>query len=258
MNKDHCGQNRRSRDVPRKERDDLIARAAEILEATPALLKTAGIPLDGNGTVAFPPPGKQVGGKLPSIQIEPVTTQTLAARATSKSCVFIACSHSKPGGGWLSGAVAQEESVSRDSTWAVQCANNPTWHKSSKDWMGPRGALVVDGLLLLGEPPRQVVFAGIAAANKNACPRVQDWEVFRNARIDALASAVCGALREAEHRECGEAILCAAGTGVFGWPPDEALVALATGVRNSRFQGIVKLAAGNPDSAARLTEAAPW
>lgn len=258
MNKDHCGQNRRSRDVPRKEREDLIARAVEVRDATPALLEAAGIPLDGRGTIAFPPHGKQVGGKLPPIAIEPVTTQALAARATSKPCIFIACSHTKPGGGWLSGAVAQEESVSRDSTWAVQCASNPSWHRSSKDWMGPRGALVVDGLLLLDERPLHVVFAGIAAANKNACHRTQDWDDFRPARIDALASAVCAALREAERRECGEAILCAAGTGVFGWSPSDALVALATGVRNSRFQGIIKLAAGNSDAAARLTASAPW
>lgn len=258
MNKDHCGKNRRSRDVPRREREDLIARALEIRDATPALLETAGIPLAGNGAIALAPAGKQVGGKLPSIQIEPVTSQVLAARAISKPCIFIACSHSKPGGGWLSGAVAQEESVSRDSTWAVQCANNPSWHQSSKNWLGPRGALVVDGLLLLDEQPRRVVFAGIAAANKNACRQVHDWDTFRDARIDALASAVHGALREAEQRDCGEAILCAAGTGVFGWSPAEALIALATGVRNSRFQGVVKLAAGNPEAAARLAVSVPW
>lgn len=258
MTKDQCGNNRRSRDVPRHEREALIARAVEIQEATPTLLHAAGIPLAGNGTIAFPPPGKQSGGPLPVLQIESVTSQALAALAAAKPCVFIACSHSKPGGGWLSGAVAQEESVSRDSTWAVQCANNPAWHQSSKDWMGPRGSLVVDGLLLVSEPPRQAVFAGIAAANRNACSRIQDWEAFRDARIDALAAAVCGALREAEHRDCGEAILCAAGTGVFGWSPRDALVALATGVRNSRFQGIVKLAAGNSEAAVRLMEAAPW
>lgn len=257
MTTHHCGQNRRSRDVPRNERATLIARAEEIRDATPALLQAAGIPLAGNGAILCPLPPKRGSGKLPAIQIEPVTSQTLAGRATSKPCVFIACSHSKPGGGWLSGAIAQEESVSRDSTWAVQCAHNPAWHQSSKDWLGPRGALVLDGLLL-GDLPRQVVFAGIAAANKNACHTDQDWAALRSVRIEALASAVCGALMEAERRDCGEAILCAAGTGVFGWPPAEALVALATGVRNSRYPGIVKLAAGNPEAAARLAAAISW
>lgn len=250
--------NKRSTDLSSKERNRLVSLAKHVQEATPLLLKEAGIPLTGDAVIALAPAGKKSGDASLKIGIEPSTSQHVAAQLSGKPCIFIACSHTKPGGGWLSGAIAQEESVSRESSWAVQCAANPSWHATSSGWLGPKGALVLDGLAYFSEKPTPVVFAGIAAANKSACGSEKEWNSQLAARSLELSNAVEAGLREAKRRGCTAAVLCAAGTGVFGWSPAEALTAIWEGASASRFKGQIVLAAGNEQAAQRLLGATPY
>lgn len=252
--------NRRSRDVPQREREALVAKAMAIQADAPALLAAHGIPFNGNGAVFFAPKGPRRPAAISSISISGVTTQEasfdMERACGGRVCVFVACSHSKPGGGWLSGAIAQEESVSRESTWAVQAAEHAHWHKSSSDWMGPPGALVLDGLSFFHGSASPALFAGVCAANKNACDP-SEWERLRLARVERLADAIEAGLIEAGLRGCSGAVLCAFGTGVFGWNPSGAMEAATLGLSRSGISFPVVLAAGTPEAAAILQASRP-
>ena len=250
----HCSPNSRSRDVPRAERGELAQQARKMQEMAPRLLDEAGLDLQGSALVCLPKEGKGggAGGKGERLEISPVMTQAQTEEYESLGlgpcAVFVAASHSKPGGGWLSGARAQEESVSRQSTWAVQCEASPAWHKSSEGWLGPAGALVLDGVHMFGARPAKCVFAGVACANKSACGSEKLWAKSKGERIGRLAGAVAAGLDEAWRRGCKSAVLAGFGTGVFGWDKAECLEALWLALDRSKFEGAVCLAAGTPEN----------
>ena len=250
----HCSPNARSRDVPKAQREELARQALEMKGLAPRLLEEAGLDLQGSARVCLPKEGKARGpgaggGRL---EISAVTTQSQTeeyeSRGLGPCAVFIAASHTKPGGGWLSGARAQEESVSRQSTWAVQCEANPVWHKSSESWLGPAGALVIDGVHMFGDKPSKCVFAGVACANKSACGSEKLWAKSKGERVARLAGAVAAALDEAAKRGCKSAVLAGFGTGVFGWDKQDCMEALGLALDTSRFEGAVCLAAGTPEN----------
>lgn len=241
--------NRRSCDIPAAEKKNLIAQAKEIMEISPSLLSYAGIPLHGDGKICIPPAGKKREMRLSSFEITGELCQDAAIRFPNELVgVFVACSHKNPGGGWMSGAVAQEESISRQSTWAIQAKEHQCWYNTSKDWLGQNGGLVLNGLSLWGNNIKETVFAGVSAANKNACSK-KEWITHRNERILSLADAIDGSLREMKKRGCTTAILCAFGTGVFGWEQKDAAEAIQIGVSNSGTSMNFVIAVGTTASA---------
>jgi uncharacterized protein (TIGR02452 family) len=157
-----------------------------------------------------------------------------ASRDTDKKTgILISCSHRRAGGGWLSGSFAQEESISRSTTWAVQAAKFNSWYKE-QSWLGQEGALIIDGLLICDENGKElnevkhVVFAGVTAANKAALNDEQYWQSEKGiAQLQhkLIISLAC-AFEEFDRRGVEDVVLCAFGTNVFGWSLEESIEVL--------------------------------
>ena len=144
-----------SRNVPKKERERLIEIAHKMNNASPRILSNAGIPEDGRGKVVARVK-KRLPNDIGTIEVTGELSQEALGRAKGKACVFVSCSHKRPGGGWMSGAKAQEESISRESTWGFQAGKHMDWY-GGKDWRGQDGALVLDGLMVENGKGREVV-----------------------------------------------------------------------------------------------------
>ena len=163
-----------------------------------------------------------------------------ANESIDKIGILISCSHRRAGGGWLSGSIAQEESVSRASTWGYQ-AGLPefnVWYNQDKKihWLGQRGSLIIDGLLLYDHNlkelnnPKQVVFGGVAAANKAALGNDTYWESLKGTeqRKQHLTENIVSAIFAFHSKGVKNVILCAFGTNVFGWDFLESIEVLYT------------------------------
>lgn len=221
----------RSKDISSKIKQELIAQSIFIENNAQLYLEINCISLDGNGKIITTKNNK----KSISRKINFLSSDSIKASSdsTKKVGILVSCSHRRSGGGWLSGSMAQEESVSRATTWAVQARLFNDWYKQD-DWLGQKGALVIDGLLFFNEKyeelkhSKKVVFAGVAAANKAALNNDTYWDSEKavverkNCLIDNL---VC-ALAEFDKRGVEDVILCAFGTNVFGWKLEHSIEVL--------------------------------
>jgi hypothetical protein len=226
----------RSKDVDHKLKQKLIEQSTFIQENTSLYLKYSSIPLDGNGKIVTSFTYKKNQHK--KIYFSQYDSIKASVKSDELTGILISCSHRRAGGGWLSGSLAQEESVSRASTWAVQASlpQFSSWYSQDKKnhWLGQKGSLVINGLFIFDEKYRElseykhVVFAGVAAANKAALGNDTYWESEKGTeqRQNFLIENLVCALEEFNKRGVTEVILCAFGTNVFGWKFEESIKVL--------------------------------
>ena len=233
---------KKSNELSHDIKSGLIERAQFVHDNAALYLDLNGLSLDGHGQVYLTPYPSNPG---PSKRLSFSSDDSIAAalKTPGKTGLLISCSHRRAGGGWLSGSLAQEESVSRATTWAVQAGqkNHKDWYASST-WLGQPGALVINGLVLFDEhgeelkDPKPVVFAGIAAANKAAKDDESYWDSPKglSERHQALVEHLACAFAGFEERGVENVVLCLFGTNIFGWTVEESIRALAEATKHSQ------------------------
>lgn len=226
----------RSKDIDQKIKQKLISQSIYIQKNASMYLEMASIPLNGNGEIVTSFNNKKSHPKPINFSSSDSIKATIDSN--KKVGILVSCSHRRAGGGWLSGSMAQEESVSRSSTWAVQAglAQFRYWYDQDKSfhWLGQGGALIIDGLILFDEnkkelsSPKPVVFAGVAAANKAALNNDIYWDSEKGIkqRQEFLTNNISCSLSAFHARGIEDVILCAFGTNVFGWKFEESINAL--------------------------------
>ena len=211
----------------------LIRRSLYINENSLLYLEINNIPVDGNGKIVSSYTGVDSGFK--HIEFTSFDTIQASRKLNKKTGVLVSCSHRRAGGGWLSGSMAQEENISRATTWAFQANNDKfkSWYLNNQ-WYGQNGSLVIDGLLLFNEQwqelsePKRVVFAGVAAANKSSLNDNDYWDskIGYAIRKKHLINNLSCAFEELKNRDVEVVVLCAFGTNVFGWKLEESIQVL--------------------------------
>jgi uncharacterized protein (TIGR02452 family) len=226
----------KSKDIDFKLKQKLIDQSKLIQENASLYLELESIPLDGNGKIVKTFNNKKSHPK--NIYFSNFDSVKASIKSSNQVGVLISCSHRRAGGGWLSGSLAQEESVSRTSTWAIQAAlpKFSSWYTQDKNthWLGQKGALIIDGLFLFDNKHKElpetkrVVFAGVAAANKGALKNDIYWESEKGIqqRQEFLIENLACAIEELYKRGVSEVVLCAFGTNVFGWKFEESIKVL--------------------------------
>jgi uncharacterized protein (TIGR02452 family) len=226
----------RSKDIDLKLKQKLIEQSIFIQQNTQLYLDFAAIPLDGKGKIVTNFSYKKSQPK--KMYFSSYDSVKASTESDAQTGILVSCSHRRAGGGWLSGALAQEESVSRASTWAVQAGlpQFASWYTQDKKdhWLGQKGSLVIDGLLIFDDEnhelsiAKHVVFAGVAAANKGALNNDAYWESekgIQQRQSKLIEDLVC-AIEELHKRGVTEIVLCAFGTNVFGWKFEESIKVL--------------------------------
>lgn len=157
--------------------------------------------------------------------------------------VLIFGSSSKPGGGWLNGAKAQEEDISLTSTWGAQASLAPAGFYGDRKGLGglgPDKTLLAKGYWLLNEhgqslpAPRAAVFASVAAPNM---ANHQVAALPQSQRIDHLARRLVAAFTGWQEAGVDQVVLGAIGCGVFQWPPGDSALALRLALQHQRATG---------------------
>lgn len=201
---------------PPAEMTDDVSLACMMQSSTPAVI--------------FPP--RSGGGPSSAtieVRLEGVVERALNLSATAKKVgILIFCSARRPGGGWLSGAFAQEEAVSMCSTWALGCENASFHDAVHCDTFYSDGVLSMQGALIASQPgtwlsePVGVAFAGFAAPNMKAFRESGgDAGAPPNARrvFNALVIRCSNALAALSDSGCDAVVLGAIGCGVFEIDP---------------------------------------
>jgi uncharacterized protein (TIGR02452 family) len=181
-------------------------------------------------------------------RILPTHSHAAAFEAPGLTGVLIFGSSRRPGGGWENGAKAQEEDVSLVSTWAVQAAASQGFyqenHLAGQDLvLMARGGWLMDPQGANLDPPRPVMFAGIAAPNR-ADPKIAALPAAY--QQERLACRLLGALDAWERQSVDTLVLGAIGCGVFRWPAEESAKALRMALNASTWKGDLILAMPDP------------
>lgn len=144
--------------------------------------------------------------------------------------VLVFCSATRPGGGWLAGATAQEESISRASTWALSC-EHPDFHteRSTNNYFYKDAILTVDGMVfernnIALAKPAPVHFVGMCAPNARAMQEHglnPQAPAMRRRIEDALVLRMRLALQAFGAARCATVVLGAVGCGVFQIQPED-------------------------------------
>lgn len=180
-----------------------------------------------------------------SIEIKGAFSQMVAQSLFQKNGVLIFGSAQKPGGGWLNGAIAQEEDVSLLSSWGTQAAKAPAGYYGTTNGLGEDNILVAEGVWIMSTdeylltPFKPVSFVGVAAPNRKA-EGVRDEP--RAKLIDHLARRLRTAFDAWHERGISVVIGGAIGCGVFKWPPAESAEALVLALRSTPWRGELILA----------------
>lgn len=159
---------------------------------------------------------------------------SLEAAEGNRAGVLVFCSATRPGGGWLSGATAQEESISRASTWALSCAH-PEFHteRSNNRYFYKDAVLCVDGVVFERNntplaKPAPVHFVGMCAPNARAMKdhgMHPQATAIRQRIVDALVCRMRLALQAFGDARCTTVVLGAVGCGVFQIQPEDCVKA---------------------------------
>lgn len=148
----------------------------------------------------------------------------LRAQGHQKVGVLVFCSARRPGGGWLSGASAQEESISLCSTWALG-AHNPQFHDiDHRDFTYSDAILILHGHILSRQPgqylptPEAAAFIGFAAPNLKAFEESGvniQTDDFRKRCLHIMRERCSLSLDAFEQSQCDAIVLGPIGCGVF-------------------------------------------
>lgn len=180
-----------------------------------------------------------------SLEFKSEFSQMVSQSHFGKNGVMIFGSAEKPGGGWLNGAIAQEEDVSLLSTWGTQAAKAPAGYYGTTQGMGEDNVLVADGAWVISTdeylltPFTPVSFVGVAAPNRRA-EAVRDEPAPK--LIDHLARRLRTAFDAWHEAGVPTVIGGAIGCGVFKWPPEESAQALLLALRSTPWRGHLILA----------------
>lgn len=221
---------------------------ASTIKALSNVLLDAGTLLPAEVLLAPPVERLNAPDRAIDYRIAPTHSHAAAFEATTLTGVLIFGSSRRPGGGWENGAKAQEEDISLVSTWAVQAGASEGFYKEGS-LAGPDLVLVADGAWLMDpqgallDPPRPVVFAGVAAPNR-AAPEVAALPSVHQQAL--LARRLLGALDAWESRGVDTLVLGAIGCGVFQWPAEESAQALRRALSASSWRGELILAMPDP------------
>lgn len=153
----------------------------------------------------------------------------LIEAGAGKVGVLVFGSARRPGGGWLNGASAQEEDVSRKTTWALGC-ESPEFHGiEHADPIYEDRIVEVEGWAIAKESfgrlewlqaPRELALAGFAAPNMRAWKEQGRSMAEGNRRAEAALERRCAqALRSFESMGAQAAVIGAIGCGVFQVDP---------------------------------------
>ena len=156
--------------------------------------------------------------------VEVLAQGSLECTADAGAGVLVFCSATRPGGGWLTGAMAQEEAVSRASTWALSC-DNPRFYsdKGNDGYFYKNAVLSVAGKVFERNntplsKPALVHFVGMCAPNARAMEEHHqhpESPAMRGRIVDALVLRMRMALQAFAQAECSTIVLGAVGCGVF-------------------------------------------
>ena len=142
---------------------------------------------------------------------------------TEGAGILVFCSAHRPGGGWLSGAMAQEEAISRSSTWAVSVQQSDFYRKApvgeylySSCVQHVQGSVLYQGYGWL-EQPVSVHFVGTCAPNLRAMQE-HGLKVREHDIRTILVQRMNRVLYAFESKGCKELILGPIGCGVFQVP----------------------------------------
>jgi len=165
-------------------------------------------------------------------------------------CVLVFCSNSRPGGGWLNGAQAQEEDIALCSTWALQADRARDFYLADKDlrkwgsdgvlWASPVRILCDSALVWLGGE-RPVSMAGVTAPNMRGLEESRRGDAERRL-AERLAAALACAERAGIEVFVGGAIGC----GVFGHDPSHVAAMWKALAETGPYSGDLVLALPGP------------
>jgi uncharacterized protein (TIGR02452 family) len=175
-----------------------------------------------------------------NVQIVDSDSHSAAYHLEGLAGVLIFGSSTKPGGGWLNGAKAQEEDISLASTWGEQARRAPAGFYGSREGLGgvgPDKALIAEGLWLrtpaggVPEAPRRVIFAGVAAPNLT---NPDTAGLPAGERCDRLARRLAAALAGWADAGVQTVVMGAIGCGVFQWEGADSARALRLALNHHR------------------------
>ena len=165
--------------------------------------------------------------RAPTFKLTHESVITCALKAFdegAKPGMLVFCSATKPGGGWLNGAVAQEEAISYCSTWGLY-ARHKEFHNASRPAPFYGSELItLDGYLVASEignwlsEPVPCFFAGFAAPNMKAAKdknMATQTPQMKKQVFDALLQGFLSTLEAFNDAGCTHALLGPIGCGVF-------------------------------------------
>lgn len=179
------------------------------------------------------------------LEIQGHNSQAVSQTLLRKNGVLIFGSAQKPGGGWLNGAIAQEEDVSLLSTWGHQATKAAPGFYGTTDGMGEDNILVADSLWVMHldeyllNPFQPVSFISVAAPNRRA---ESVREKTEEALVDHLARRLRTAFDVWHERGISVVVGGAIGCGVFKWPPEQSAKAWLLALQSTPWRGQLILA----------------
>lgn len=173
--------------------------------------------------------------------------------------ILVFCSATRPGGGWLTGATAQEESISRASTWALSCYNPQFYSDKGNDgYFYKNAVLSVAGKVFETNniplaKPALVHFVGMCAPNARAMEEHHqhpESAAVRNKIVDTLVLRMRMALQAFSQAGCKTVVLGAVGCGVFRVQLDDCVQAWEKALRldGAPFERVVFGLGPNPSA----------
>lgn len=191
-----------------------------------------------------PGPPPQHPGPIPAPQVWLKTaTQALDALPDTPVLMLVFGSAHRPGGGVLTGAIAQEEDLSRQTTWHFHAKDCPQFYDMThanalySDWAvyAPSAWQLINAA---GAPIAARPVSMIGAAAPNLKQLVVQGQAADHDRIDdVLLHRVRGLLDFAEQEAHTTLLLGAWGCGVFGLDPERVARVFKTALDEGRFSG---------------------
>lgn len=187
---------------------------------------------------------------------EPGFAQKVGLGLPDDTGVLIFGSSTKPGGGWLNGAKAQEEDISLASTWGEQARLGGEGFYQARGGLGGAGPdriLHAGGLWLFDEhgvpliKPKPVRFVSIAAPNLG---NPETAALGTTVQVKMLARRLATALEHWHSSGTPHVLLGPIGCGVFKWNPEHSAAALGMALSNHKraYGTVMPITLSMPDS----------